>query len=126
MERAKMNIEKYQTQVREWVVRTFGEEIADDILERCDRFTEESLELVQSLGHSRERAHALVDYVFDRPIGDPFQELGGTAVTLAALAEAAGLSIEICGVEELNRCWTKMDAIREKQKNKPQGSALPQ
>lgn len=116
----------FQKTVRDWAVDTFGQEIADDRLERCDRFIEESLELIQSINYSAERAHALVDYVFGRPLGDPDQELGGTMVTLAALSEAIGLDMMDAGKREAERCELLKDKIRAKQQAKPRGSALPQ
>ncbi|MDG3580390.1 hypothetical protein P7F60_28840 [Rhizobium sp. YJ-22] len=93
--------------------------------QRCDRFIEEALELIQSVGIIAERAHALVDYVFSRPIGDPHQEVGGVMVTLAALCMTCGVNLDKAAEDELARIWTKVDAIRAKQAAKPTGSALP-
>jgi hypothetical protein len=99
--------------------------ITFDKQERNHRFLEEALETVQSLGCTCEEAHMLVDYVFGRPVGEPTQEVGGALVTLAALCVANGFSFENCGEIELARAWSKIDQIREKQKNKPKGSPLP-
>jgi hypothetical protein len=115
----------FQAAVHEWMLRCFGTEIADDKAERNHRFLEESLELVQAAGCTREEAMKLVDYVFDRPVGELHQEVGGTMVTLAALARAQGVSMEICGEVELQRCWQKIDQIRAKQAAKPKMSPLP-
>ncbi|MEV5033646.1 hypothetical protein MRBLMC3_002883 [Sphingobium sp. LMC3-1-1.1] len=104
----------------------FGAEIAGDLLERADRFTEEALELAQTMpGFNAERAHALVDYVFSRPVGARGQEVGGVMVTLAALCNPVGLDIVEEAERELARIWTKVEAIRAKQAAKPTGSALP-
>lgn len=118
--------DSFQSRVQPWMMETFGAEISSDMLERSDRFTEESLELGQSLGHSKERAHALVEYVYSRPVGEPSQEVGGVMVTLAALCLAANMDMHAAAEAELARVWTKIDVIREKQKSKPRGSALPQ
>lgn len=115
----------FQSRVTEWVRICFGDESLNNVPERCHRFLEESLELVQSKGCTREEAHMLVDYVFDRPIGAPYQEIGGTIVTLAALCTAAGLNMENCGELEIARCWGKIEAIRAKQALKPPSSPLP-
>lgn len=115
----------YQERVKEWLFACFGEEISSDKLERCDRFIEEALELVQAIGYSAERAHALVDYVFNREAGEPHQEVGGVMVTLAGLCFANDLDMIKAGEEELGRVWTKVDKIRAKQEAKPVGSALP-
>lgn len=115
----------FQDRVKPWMLACFGEEISNDKLERCDRFIEEALELVQAIGYSTERAHALVDYVFNRDIGEPHQEVGGVMVTLAALCLASGLDMNKAAEDELARIWTKVEKIRAKQAAKPTGSALP-
>lgn len=116
----------FQRQVRDWLEVCFGSRIAKDKVERNHRFLEEALELVQSAGCTAEEAHQLVDYVFGRPVGEIKQEVGGVMNTLAALCLAHGLDMEECGNVELARCWSKVDQIREKQKNKPKHSPLPQ
>lgn len=115
----------FQAAVYEWMLRCFGAEISADKTERNHRFLEESLELVQSLGTTKEEALKLVDYVYGRPVGEPHQEVGGTMVTLAALCQANGMSMEIAGDVELSRCWEKIDQIRAKQAAKPKMSPLP-
>jgi NTP pyrophosphatase (non-canonical NTP hydrolase) len=116
----------FQARVGLWMEACFTPEIIADKLERADRFIEESLELVQATGYSAERAHALVDYVFGRAIGEAEQEVGGVAVTLAALCNPHGIDMEATAEKELARVWTKIDQIRAKQAAKPVGSALPQ
>jgi len=119
--------EDFQSRVLDWLLKCFGPEIAKDIQERNDRFIEESLELAQSLGYSADRAHALVDYVFDRDKGEPFQEVGGVMVTLAALCSATGLNMTMDGEAEYARINKPeiIEKIRKKQASKPTGSALP-
>jgi hypothetical protein len=117
----------FQARVQPWMLACFGAEIAADRLERSDRFIEEALELVQACGYSADRAHALVDYTFGRPIGEPTQEVGGVMVTLAALCLAAGLDMHDAGEAELARINVPetIAKIRAKQAAKPTGSALP-
>lgn len=116
----------FQSEVGEWMLACFNEKIAADQLERADRFTEEALELAQTMpGFSKERAHALVDYVFDRAQGEVNQEVGGVMVTLAALCNTTNTSIREAAETELARVWTKVEQIRVKQAAKPTGSALP-
>lgn len=116
----------FQAEVDSWMDACFGDTIKADQLERADRFIEEALELAQTMpGFGADRAHALVDYVFSRPVGDRFQEVGGVMVTLAALCNAAELDIHDAAAFELARVWTKVEAIRAKQAAKPTGSALP-
>jgi hypothetical protein len=116
----------FQRRVARWMEACFTPEICEDKVERADRFIEEALELVQATGYSADRAHALVDYVFGRPVGVPFQEVGGVLVTLAALCTPHGIVMADAGEAELGRIWTKIDKIRQKQATKPVGSALPQ
>ncbi|WP_197689302.1 hypothetical protein [Bradyrhizobium erythrophlei] len=81
--------------------------------------------MVQSLGCTASEAYQLVYYVFDRPVGEPMQELGGTLVTLHALASANDMDVDAAGETELARVWTKIEAIRAKQAQKPKHSPLP-
>lgn len=119
--------EGFQSRVLPWLIECFGAEIAGDRQERCDRFIEEALELAQSLDWTADRAHALVDYVFGRPKGEPHQEVGGVMVTLAALCQAVGLDMQAGGDDELARIMRPeiVQKIRAKQAAKPTGSALP-
>ena len=118
--------ESFQQRVAPWMQECFGPEISADVVERCDRYTEESLELVQSLGYTRDRVDIIADYVFSRPLGEPAQEVGGARVTLAALCLAVGLNQDECAETELARIWGKISAIRAKQATKPKNSPLPQ
>lgn len=115
----------FQSGVDQWMDACFGDTIKADKVERCDRFIEEALEFVQAIGYSAERAHALVDYVFGRDIGEVNQEVGGVMVTLAAACNTVGVDIGAAAQAELARVWTKVEAIRAKQAAKPTGSALP-
>lgn len=112
--------EKYQQRVRAWVLECFGKTIADDMVERSFRFLEEALELAQSVGCTREQAHALVDYVQGRPVGETGQEVGGVMVTLAAFTSAAGIDLEAEAERELARINAPetIAKIRRKQASK--------
>ncbi|AKR55755.1 hypothetical protein XM25_08073 [Devosia sp. H5989] len=119
--------EAHQDRVAAWMLECFGAEIAADKIERADRFIEEALELAQATGWSAERGHALVDYVFSRPVGEIGQEVGGVMVTLAALCNVFGVGINAEARREVDRI-TQPDIvlkIRAKQAAKPTGSALP-
>lgn len=116
----------FQSRVLPWLIETFGEKIAFDKVERNFRFLEEALELVQANGCTKEEAHMLVDYTFDRPQGEVNQEVGGVMLTLAALCLASHVNMFMAGEAELKRVWTMVDKIRAKQAGKPHGSPLPQ
>lgn len=122
----------FQARVQPWMMECFGLKIARDKLERADRATEEMLELSQAVCAEigvdfAPRAHALVDYVAGRSVGEPAQEVGGVMVTLAALCLAAGLDMHEAGEAELARINVPetIAKIRAKQAAKPTGSALP-
>lgn len=115
----------FQNRVDEWLMECFGPKISRDKQERNHRFIEEALELGQSCGATESECKQLVEYVYNRPIGEKYQETGGVMVTLAALCLANGIDMNECGEIELKRIWTKVDKIREKQANKPKHSPLP-
>lgn len=116
----------FQHRVKPWMLACFGEEISNDKAERNHRFIEEALELIQANGTTRNEAHQLVDYVYNRSPGEPYQEIGGVMVTLAALCLAINLNMHGAGDAELKRIWEKIDKIRAKQAGKPKHSPLPE
>lgn len=117
--------EPFQTRVHSWMMECFGEAISADKQERNHRFLEEALELVQACGATQSEAYQLVGYVYGRPVGEPSQEVGGVAVTLAALCSAQQIDMHQAGETELARIWTKVEKIRAKQAAKPKHSPLP-
>lgn len=107
-----------QSEVGGWCRTTFGDE-AMSVQNRAIRMLEEAIEAYQAAGASREMAHKLVDFVFERPVGDLGQELGGLGVTLLALAEAAGDDADERERAELDRVlglpaehWGPRDAVK--------------
>lgn len=116
----------FQADVQPWMLKCFGAAIAADKIERNHRFFEEATEAVQANGMTRSEAHQLVDYTFDRPVGELNQEIGGVMVTLAALCLASGVDMHVAGETELARIWGKIEQIRAKQAAKPKHSPLPE
>lgn len=115
----------YQKRVREWLLTCFGQGFADPDQERAARLMEENLELFHAQGRSFEEVIALAKRVYSRPAGDVGRELGDVMVTLAALSEAIGHDMVKSGEAALERNWDRVDAIREKQANKPKNTVLP-
>ena len=115
----------FQDGVAQWLLECFGPAIIADKTERADRFIEEALELVQSVGYPATRVMSLLSYVYGRPAGEPLQETGGTMVTLASFCVSHGIDMDEAAKTELARVWTKIESIRAKQAAKPTGSALP-
>ena len=116
----------YQERVDAWMDACFPVGVKDDVTERSHRFLEEALELVQANGYTKEDAHKLVDYVFNRPAGLQEQEVGGVMVTLAAMCNALDTSLDDAAEKELERNWKNTEAIRRKWETKPNKSPLPQ
>ena len=116
---------QFQTEAFAWATACFGEQAALDQTERRHRFLEEALELFQSAGGTTQEVAELANYVFARPVGDPVQELGGTSVTLALLAQSLGFDSEETAWLELVRCRVNINRIRAKQAFKPEIGALP-
>ena len=115
----------FQARVLPWMNACFGEQISADKQERNHRFLEEALELIQACGATVEEAHQLVDYVYDRPVGEVSQEVGGVMVTLAALCLAQDMDMHAAAETELTRIWGKVEHIRAKQAAKPAFGPLP-
>lgn len=103
-----------------WAKAAFGTEQSTSLHQRALRLLEEAVELYQAsaaatqgstgstwMDTARARAHELVDYVFERPVGAIGQELGGIAVCMLVYAEAADLDVDDMEVKELHRVLNK-------------------
>jgi hypothetical protein len=92
----------------DWGKRCFGEAHMRDLKIRSLRLAEEAVELAQASGVGAGQMHALVDAVYERPVGDQYQEAGGVALTLAVFCWAAfNRSSEDAFETELLRVLTK-------------------
>jgi hypothetical protein len=103
----------------DWVAATFGADVMADVTERGFRFGEEAVELLQAVGLTRMDVITLVNYVYDRPVGDMANEIGGCMVTLPSLAHAVNLNLGMIATNTLAACWKNKDAIRIKGSKKP-------
>jgi hypothetical protein len=110
---------EFQPAVLAWMLDCFGEALTYDRQERGIRFMEEATELVQASGITVDQAHALVDYVYNREVGEPEQEVGGVMVTLAALCTALSIDLTKEANTELDRIAGLIPQIREKHGKKP-------
>lgn len=98
---------KRQKKVHEWGVKAFGIEHASSPSKRGLRMLEEACETAQAAGVDLEKAHKLLDYVWSRPVGDPFQEVGGLSVTVLALSSALGIDADEAETTEISRIMSK-------------------
>lgn len=117
----------FQSAIVEWGLETFGPEITNDKTERAHRFGEEAIELLQAAGVDKTEVLQLVDYVYGRPKGEMWNEIGGVMVCLAALCHAFKLSLIKCMMREYTRINTPemIAKIRAKNAAKPKFSPLP-
>ncbi|MFA9261746.1 MAG: hypothetical protein ACEQSB_00100 [Undibacterium sp.] len=115
----------FQKRVCGWMIACFGGPATLNRANRANRFLEETLELYQAVGGSRENARELTKYVYDRKIGEPSQEAGGVLLTLAGLCSACGINMDEAGETELARVWGKTEQIRAKEAAKPTFGPLP-
>ena len=99
--------DKRQAMIASWAEKAFGREEAISLPQRGLRLLEEAIEAFQACGGDEAIAHKLVSFVFGRPPGTIDQELGGVAVTVLALAAAAGLSADEEECREVQRVLNK-------------------
>lgn len=110
-----------QSRILAWAVAAFGE-VAKDPKERAKRFIEEAVELAQAMGVYEDEVLRIVRYVYDRPIGDTFQEVGGVSLTLLALCESIGLAADDAEWHELDRVL-KIDIAKLRAKQNAKAAA---
>lgn len=120
VEAAQGGVPSFQARVSTWMEQCFLPSLYSNMTERGDRLLEEVLELLQSKGYDPTRVGTLVNYVWNRPMGEPSQEVGGVMVTLAGYCWIAGLDMHECGDTELARINRPevMAKIRAKQEAK--------
>lgn len=113
-----LTIRSFQFSVTSWLCACFDGQFRSlimDTQERNRRLLEESLELVQAAGMTKDDVLKLVEYAYSRPPGSVEDEIGDVAITLSALASAHSLDLENCIYEKHNRNWTRLTTIRDKQ-----------
>ena len=94
--------------LRDWIERSYGSSLVNDIPERVARLLEEATELAQSEGMSLETANQIVSEVFARKlIGNPYQEAGGVSITFLAYCGAKAWSPYAIEMDELRRILAK-------------------
>lgn len=109
-----------QSRVVSWVRKVFSDEVATNVPERVLRFVEEAVELAQACGTDATTIHRLVDYVFNRPVGEAPQEIAGCMVTLYATAHALGVDAQEELEKEISRIQQPevIDRVRRRQDEK--------
>lgn len=115
----KVNTVDAQEEVKNWIHETFGDAFNGDVKERCQRFLEEALEVVQSAGLSRSEADKILTYVYTRPVEPQVStEIGGAFTTLCAVANSLEVDIgEAYNADKYKR-WANIPRIQAKQEAK--------
>lgn len=110
----------HQERVAVWLDQVFDAEERANTKERSLRVVEEAIELAQACGADEATVHRLVEYIFERPVGEPAKELAGVMVTVYAAAESLGESADARFDEEMHRIWRPevRDRVRRRQVEK--------
>lgn len=117
----------FQQRCYEWALSTLPPSHVSSTTERTFRFLEEALELAQSCNISRDQALTLLNCVFSRPPGGPYQEVGGTLLTLSILCTTLSIPLQSAAEAELSRVSTPTAKARilNKYLGQPRDSPLP-
>lgn len=118
-----MDMILYQERIKSWMLSTFGEKVLNDKKERSHRFAEEALELLQATGYTKEELQTMIEYVYNRPVGDVRQEIGGTIHCLSALCTTHHITMSHEALTVMHYCEKNAAKIREKHFNKPDAIA---
>lgn len=70
-----------------WAYRCFPKSHVENPVERAMRAFEEMTELAQCFHVPKDKLHAIVDKVHERPVGEAFQEVGGVLHTVGILCQ---------------------------------------
>lgn len=111
---------KNQSRIHKWMKRVFTQQEIDNAPERSLRLAEEAIEYAQACGIDTTTLHRLVDYVMQRPPGEPEKELAGVLVTAYAAGVSIGANVDTAFEIELHRISTQkvMERIIRRQSEK--------
>jgi hypothetical protein len=118
-----MDMILYQGSINDWMHNTFGDKVLFDKKERSHRFAEEAIELLQATGYTKEELQAMIDYVYNRPVGEIRQEVGGTIHCLSALCTAHHIVMSHEALMVMRYCEQNSEKIRQKHSQKPDSIA---
>ena len=96
-----------QSKIFKWVKALMGEEGAKNSKERAMRLLEEATEVAQAEGITIDECHNLIGHVYRKPVGEPFQEAGGVAITFGAYCAVKGFDPDEVEQVELDRLYSK-------------------
>jgi NTP pyrophosphatase (non-canonical NTP hydrolase) len=111
-----------QARVRDWAYLVLSADEVDSREQRAIRLAEETIELAQACEVDKDTLHKLIDYVYSRPVGEPYQEFGGVSVCILAVANALCIDADLAEEAEVSRCEA-MDPERFKARNRTKNEA---
>lgn len=86
-----------------WAKSCLGVACVNSKIERAKRLLEEAIEFAQCAGVNCGDCHKLLAQVYDKPVGEPAQEIAGILVTTLVAAETFGINAEAALRQELER-----------------------
>jgi|SRR5579872_235895 len=98
--------EHLEARVMNWIISRIGQDSAGR-KNRAMRLYEESVELLQAEGIDREKALRQLDYVYERPPGEPEKEIGGVAVCVLGYCAAISEKFVEAALREIERIEAK-------------------
>lgn len=107
-----LGINQFVGETRRWSVDTFGPGVTSAA--HAMALVEEAIEVAQVLGISEGQIKQRTEQVYMKPTGLLRQELGGVAVTWAAVVASTDHSPSDVLVSAIQDCWNRQDEIRRK------------
>jgi len=106
LQNSPVNPESFESRVDVWANYFHAKSVLKSKHHLTAFFIDSAIHLVKDNGCTQKDARLLVDYVFSRPTGDTYQEIGGVMVTLACLCSASGINMHDDGEAELSSICT--------------------
>jgi hypothetical protein len=102
------DLRRYWNRISIWTSTTFGQEILTNEIERSSRLLEETIELAQACGLSKELCQRILDRTYSRPVGSKRQEAAG--VFLCFLAWLSSQPVGSYAFDRLNLLQYDVDS----------------
>lgn len=120
-----MDIKFWQSEIKRFVLRTWGKKSMYNLPERALRIVEETIELAQAHGVQPSKLYAVIDRVYSRPLGNATEEVGDIAFTLLAYTEVSGDDLEGILSQRLQRVESiPVEDLRERHRQKRAAGTL--
>lgn len=98
-----MDMNDFQERTEKLITDIFGKGHLQKKKENALRMLEEALELAQAYEIDRDLINKITNQVYNKPVGDKFQEMAQTAIQLFRIAGSEGYWLQAEIVKELDR-----------------------